>query len=147
MNSPTDVPRLPIDDIIEDDPDEDMADPDDRRPMRLLDSRRQNDGEFSDSDDEGEGGRRDHASNKERDTVGTGRRFGAAAVGIMSTGTTHGVGPSVAPPVASGSGAGQAASAEQSDMDVDDGVPLAQIAKAKTAASKTNGAGPSGEPA
>ncbi|RPD81729.1 histone deacetylase [Lentinus tigrinus ALCF2SS1-7] len=141
----TDVPRLPMDEIVEDDPDEDMVDPNDRRPMRLLDSRRQAEGELSDSDDEGEGGRRDHASHKDRDSsVATGRRFGAA-VGIMSTGTTHGVGPSVAPPVASGSGGGQVTSAEQSDMEVDDGVPLAQIAKAKTAAGKTNGAGPSGE--
>lgn len=107
--------------------------------MRLLDSRRQAEGEFSDSDDEGEGGRRNHASHKERDSVATGRRFGAA-VGIMSTGTTHGVGPSVAPAVASGSGAGQAASADQSDMDVDDGIPLAQLAKAKAT---TNGATPS----
>lgn len=133
-----DIPRMPVDDIVEDDPDEDMADPNDRRPMRLLDSRRQAEGELSDSDDEGEGGRRDHASHKDRDSVATGRRFGAA-VGIMSTGTTHGVGPSVAPPVASGSGGGQAISAEQSDMEVDDGVPLAQIAKAK--AGKANGSG------
>ncbi|KAI0757259.1 histone deacetylase [Daedaleopsis nitida] len=137
----TDIPRLPVDDIIEDDPDEDMVDPNERRPMRLLDSRRQADGELSDSDDEGEGGRRDHASHKERDTVATGRRFGAA-VGIMSTGTTHGVGPSVAPAVASGPGAGQANSAEQSDMEVDDGIPLAQVAKAKApSVSKTNAQG------
>ena len=112
--------------------------------MRLLDSRRQNDGEFSDSDDEGEGGRRDHASNKDRDTVGPGRRFGAAAVGIMSTGTTHGVGPSVAPPVAGASAAPHAAPTEQSDMDVDE-VPPAQAAKAKTTPTKTNGAAASGE--
>ncbi len=133
-----------MDEIIEDDPDEDMVDPNDRRPMRLLDSRRQNDGEFSDSDDEGEGGRRDHTSNKERDTVGTGRRFGAAAVGIMSTGTTHGVGPSVAPPVAGTSAAALAKSADQSDMDVDE-VPLAQSSKAKAQAEKTNGTVVSGE--
>lgn len=123
-----------------------MVDPNERRPMRLLDSRRQNDGEFSDSDDEGEGGRRDHASNKDRDTVGTGRRFGAAAVGIMSTGTTHGVGPSVAPPVAGASTATLAANcADQSDMDVDE-VPLAQSSKAKALATdKTNGVTSSGE--
>ena len=39
-----------------DDPneDEDMISPNERRPMRLLDSRRQADGELSDSDDEGD---------------------------------------------------------------------------------------------
>ena len=136
-----DIPRLPVDEIIEDDPDLDMLDPNERRPMRLLDSRRQADGELSDSDDEGEGGRRDHASHKDRDTVPTGRRFGAA-VGIMSTGTTHGVGPSVAPAVASSTVGGQANTADQSDMEVDDGVPLAQLARAKAATgSKSNGAG------
>lgn len=96
-----DVPRLPIDDMIEDpDVDDALIPPDIRRPQRLLDALRQRDDEFSDSDDEGEGGRRNHASHRERDSVGpsSGRRFGAA-VGIMSTGTTHGVGPSVAPPV------------------------------------------------
>jgi hypothetical protein len=35
-----------------------------RRHRRLLDSRIQNDGELSDSDDEGEGGRRNHVSHK-----------------------------------------------------------------------------------
>ena len=134
---------MPVDEVVEDDPDEDMADPNDRRPMRLLDARRQADGELSDSDDEGEGGRRDHASHKERDAVGStgGRR---AAVGIMSTGTTHGVGPSGAPSVAAAGPAG-AGTAEQSDMDVDDGIPLAQIAAkakaAQAAANKTNGSG------
>ncbi len=134
-----------MDDIIEDDPDEDMVDPNSRRPMRLLDSRRQAEGEFSDSDDEGEGGRRNHASRKDIDSITPGRRFGGA-VGIMSTGTTHGVGPSGAPAVASGSGAGPVTgTADQSDMDVDDGIPLAQLAKAKAVANKPNGAPASGE--
>ena len=117
--------------------DEDMADPNERRPQAALDARVQNDGELSDSDDEGEGGRRDHASHKERDTVAApGRR---AAVGIMSTGTTHGVGPSgagVTTAAASGSGAGAQAGTggvtEQSDMEVDEGTPLSQTAKTKT---------------
>ena len=131
-----------------------MADPNERRPMRLLDARRQADGELSDSDDEGEGGRRNHASHKERDTVATGRR---AAVGIMSTGTTHGVGPSGAPSVAAPAATGAPAAAttgpvnasgtEQSDMEVDDAAPAqALVAKAKettaTPASSANGTAP-----
>ena len=40
--------------------------PDVRRPRKLLDSRVQKDGELSDSDDEGEGDRRDHASHRDR---------------------------------------------------------------------------------
>ena len=53
-----DIPSMPIDQALEDlNEDEDFIDPDDRRPMRLLDARRQADGELSDSDDEGEGGR------------------------------------------------------------------------------------------
>lgn len=35
--------------------------------------------------------------------------------------------------------------ADQSDMDVDDGIPLAQLAKAKAVANKPNGAPASGE--
>lgn len=137
---------MPIDERLEDDPDEDMDDPNERRSTRRLDARRQADGELSDSDDEGEGGRRNHASHKEADSPTTGRRFGAP-VGIMSTGTTHGVGPSGTQPVAgaaAGAPAGQTAAAEQSDMDVDDGILLSQVAKnnATTPATVTNGAGP-----
>lgn len=96
-----DIPRLPIDDQIEDpDVDDTLIPPDVRRPQRLLDSLIQRDDEFSDSDDEGEGGRRNVASHRERDSVGAAsRRFGAA-VGIMSSGSTHGAGPSVATSVA-----------------------------------------------
>jgi len=93
----SDIPAMPIDTIIDDDPDEDDAElinPNDRRPMRLLDSRRQPDGELSDSEDEGEGGRRNHASYRERDTNG-GHKFGIGG-GILNSGTasTHGAGPS-----------------------------------------------------
>ncbi|KAG6881789.1 hypothetical protein C0992_000203, partial [Termitomyces sp. T32_za158] len=47
------IPSMPIDDVL-DDPnrDEDFEDMDERRPQRLMDSRRQADGELSDSDDE-----------------------------------------------------------------------------------------------
>ena len=79
-----DVPRLPIDDVMEDlNKDEDNDDPDERRPIRLLDSRIQNDGELSDSEDEGEGGRRDRSSHRDPDSASSGgRRFGVG-VGIM----------------------------------------------------------------
>ncbi|TFK20159.1 histone deacetylase complex, catalytic component RPD3 [Coprinopsis marcescibilis] len=98
----TDIPSMPIDADLEDpNQDEDMEDPNDRRPMRLLDSRIQHDGELSDSDDEGDGDRRDHASHKERQTngdrdrQGSGHKFGMG-VGILasSSGATHGAGPS-----------------------------------------------------
>lgn len=118
-----DIPRMLIDDELEDPhADEDLIPLDERRPQRLLDSRRQADGELSDSDDEGEGGRRNHASHADRDSAPTGRRFGAA-VGIMSTGTTHGVGPTVAPvvPPNTTAAAGTVGSSDHSDMDIDDG--------------------------
>lgn len=91
---------MPIDDVL-DDPnrDEDFEDMDERRPQRLLDSRRQADGELSDSDDEGEGGRRNHMRHRSRDSVeadGTNRKFGMG-VGIMTSSTStlaHGAGPS-----------------------------------------------------
>ncbi|KAG6910959.1 histone deacetylase [Tephrocybe rancida] len=96
----SDIPSMPIDDIL-DDPDmnEDFEDRNDRRPQRLLDSRRQADGELSDSDDEGDGGRRNHMRHRSRDSVdgdGTNRKFGMG-VGIMTSSTstlTHGAGPS-----------------------------------------------------
>ncbi|KAF7965320.1 hypothetical protein HWV62_44484 [Athelia sp. TMB] len=103
-----DIPSLPIDDILEDpNKDEDLIPPNERRPMRLLDQRVQRDGEMSDSDDEGEGGRRDHADHKGNDTtsasvsvVGEGdastHKFGIG-VGIMSSGQAGpigGAGPS-----------------------------------------------------
>ena len=90
---------MPIDSAIDDpNEDEDLIDPDDRRPMRLLDSRRQPDGELSDSEDEGEGGRRNHARYRERDSNGHGpngsHKFGIGG-GILNSGTAsmHGAGP------------------------------------------------------
>ncbi|KAF9459456.1 histone deacetylase Hda1 [Collybia nuda] len=100
----SDIPPMPIDDIL-DDPNrnEDLESPDERRPQRLLDSRRQADGELSDSEDEGEGGRRNHARHHDRDSSSRsngnegngGRKFGMG-IGIMTSGssTTHGAGPS-----------------------------------------------------
>jgi len=79
--------------------DEDMIDPDERRPQRMLDERIQADGELSDSDDEGEGGRRDHASHRgspsSNGSLPVGHKFGMG-VGIMTapTASTHGAGPS-----------------------------------------------------
>ncbi len=79
--------------------DEDMIDPDERRPQRLLDQRIQADGELSDSDDEGDGGRRDHASHRgspsSNGSQPVGHRFGMG-VGIMTApaASTHGAGPS-----------------------------------------------------
>ena len=73
---------------------------------RLLDSRIQADGELSDSDDEGESGRRDHAHHLDRDSEprrpssevesAAGRRF-SIGLGILSSGAagpTHGARPS-----------------------------------------------------
>lgn len=90
-----DIPSLPIDMEL-DDPtrDEDLIPPDTRRHRRLLDSRRQADGELSDSDDEGEGGRTNHADHRDADSTLTeaagGRKFGI----MTSASTTAGAGPS-----------------------------------------------------
>jgi len=102
----SDIPSMPIDDALDDlNADEDMASPDERRHRRALDVRRQADGEISDSDDEGEGGRRNHARYRDLDTSrrssGTEststRKFGMG-VGIMGSGQAssahHGAGPS-----------------------------------------------------
>ncbi|KDR84801.1 hypothetical protein GALMADRAFT_233170 [Galerina marginata CBS 339.88] len=95
----SDIPPMPIDNALEDpNEDEDFMDPDDRRPMRLLDSRRQADGELSDSDDEGEGGRRNHARYRNRESNesnGTSHKFGLGG-GILNSGSmnSHGAGPS-----------------------------------------------------
>lgn len=111
--------------------DEDLIPPNERRPMRLLDARRQKDGELSDSDDEGEGGRRNHGSHRDRDSASGSRsdendgatnprKFGMG-VGIMSSmqaGMTHGAGPSghtTVPPVIA-----TAPSRDSSAMEVDD---------------------------
>lgn len=55
------IPRMPHDEM---DVDEDLDDPDERKPQRLLDGLIQRDDEFSDSEDEGEGGRRNAQSHK-----------------------------------------------------------------------------------
>jgi histone deacetylase 1/2 len=77
--------------------DEDMIDPDERRPQQQLDERIQADGELSDSDDEGEGGRRDHASHRGSPSSNGSQplKFGIG-VGIMTApaASTHGAGPS-----------------------------------------------------
>lgn len=87
---------MPIDDLL-DDPnrDEDFESRDIRRPQRLLDSRRQADGELSDSDDEGEGGRRNHMRYRDSNSV-EGHKFGMG-VGILVPSTSANmqtVGPS-----------------------------------------------------
>ncbi|KAF9270489.1 histone deacetylase complex, catalytic component RPD3 [Marasmius fiardii PR-910] len=94
----SDIPSLPIDQVMDDpNEEEDLIPPDTRRTRRLLDSRIQNDGELSDSDDEGEGGRRNHTSNKEADSdaKGTVGRKYAVGAGIMNSSSTltHGAGP------------------------------------------------------
>ena len=78
---------MPIDDIL-DDPNrnEDFESRDIRRPQRLLDSRRQADGELSDSDDEGEGGRRNHMRYRDSDSVED-HKFGMG-VGILVPSTS-----------------------------------------------------------
>lgn len=105
-----DIPRLPIDEALEDpNRDEDMLNPDERRPMRLLDSLIQRDDELSDSEDEGEGGRRNQARHRDPESVTTspGRRL--AGVGIMGA-APPGAGSAVAA-AASSSSTGTAASA------------------------------------
>jgi len=68
-----DIPRLSIDDRLNDlNKDEDMLNPDIRRPQSILDRRVQADGELSDSDDEGEGGRRNHMDGRMRIGAGFG---------------------------------------------------------------------------
>jgi histone deacetylase 1/2 len=96
-----DIPHLPIDDLMDDlNQDEDTVDPDDRRNQRLLDSRVQADGELSDSDDEGEGGRKNQHSHKDDDGLVPARKF-VTTTGIMNPGASaasHGAGPSAHPP-------------------------------------------------
>jgi histone deacetylase 1/2 len=98
---PADVPHLPIDELMDDlNQDEDTVDPDDRRNQRLLDSRVQADGELSDSDDEGEGGRKNQHSHKDDDDLVPARKF-VTTTGIMNPGASaasHGAGPSAHPP-------------------------------------------------
>lgn len=118
-----------MDDLNEDD---DLIPPDERRHTRLLDPRRQADGELSDSDDEGEDDRRNVQSHRDPDSVGitTAKRL---PVGIMSTGTTHGIGPTVSQSVVAAHVT--SSSTAQSDMDVDDDEPpLAETVRARAKA-------------
>ncbi len=69
------------------DADEDLIPTDVRRPRKLMDSRIQADAEMSDSDDEGEGGRRDHASHRELPEKAT-FRMGVADLAAGPSGHT-----------------------------------------------------------
>jgi histone deacetylase 1/2 len=112
-----DIPHVAAIDALMDDPneDEDLIPHDTRRVTRLLDSVVQNDGELSDSDDEGEGGRRNHASARDEDDAmatdvpasnpetrsTTGEppvvatlTTAPAPTGILTPSTTQGAGPS-----------------------------------------------------
>ncbi|KAF9647520.1 histone deacetylase [Thelephora ganbajun] len=113
-----DIPHLPIDDSMDDlNQDEDTIDPDDRRNQRLLDSRVQADGELSDSDDEGEGGRKNQHSHKDDDELVPARKF-VTTTGIMNPGASaasHGAGPSAHPPTSI-----PTALVTADEMDVDD---------------------------
>lgn len=97
LNPVSDIPTMPIDAQMDDpNEDEDLEPLDARRPMRLLDHMRQKDDEFSDSDDEGDGGRRNHARYRDKDSVDSGsHKFGIGG-GILTSGpaNTHGAGPS-----------------------------------------------------
>ena len=97
--------------------DEDTIDPDDRRNQRLLDSRVQADGGLSDSDDEGEGGRKNQHSHKDDDELVPARKF-VTTTGIMNPGASaasHGAGPSAHPPTSIPTALDTA-----EEMDVDD---------------------------
>ena len=118
-NEIPDIPHLPIDDLMDDlNQDEDTIDPEDRRNQRLLDSRVQVDGELSDSDDEGEGGRRNKHSHKDDDDLVPARKF-VTTTGIMNPGASsasHGAGPSAHPPTSI-----PTALVTGDEMDIDDG--------------------------
>ncbi|KIY69686.1 hypothetical protein CYLTODRAFT_442528 [Cylindrobasidium torrendii FP15055 ss-10] len=61
------IPETPMDILMADlNADEDLIPKDERRHRSILDTRVQRDGELSDSDDEGDGGRRNHESFKKR---------------------------------------------------------------------------------
>jgi len=60
----TEVPRLPHDE--DDNMEEDNIDPNERRPQSERDRRIQPEGELSDSEDEGEGGRRNHQDRRRK---------------------------------------------------------------------------------
>ncbi|KAJ7275370.1 histone deacetylase complex, catalytic component RPD3 [Mycena haematopus] len=142
----SDIPTMPIDMALDDPGEEtDLIPPDTRRHRLLLDSRRQADGELSDSDDEGEGGRTNHASHRDSDSTtrssgneaAGGRKFGIMA----SASTAFPAGPSghstVARILSSGS--------VKMDVDVDDGAdtPPSANENGSSNGEKTNGVHPS----
>lgn len=136
-----DIPTLPIDMALDDpNEDEDLIPPDSRRHRRLLDSRRQADGELSDSDDEGEGGRTNHAQHRDPDSTSRssgnegagGRKFGIMA----SASAASGAGPS------GHSTAARILSSGTTNMDVDDAAdtpPPASSTENESNGEKTNG--------
>ncbi|KAI0034943.1 hypothetical protein K488DRAFT_76952 [Vararia minispora EC-137] len=95
------VPPGSLDDIVDDpNQDEDMLDADERRAQATLDARTQKSGELSDSDDEGEGGRRDHASHRAKPKLAVGKgaatatQVAAASVAAMDVdGASSSAGP------------------------------------------------------
>ncbi|KAJ6574774.1 histone deacetylase complex, catalytic component RPD3 [Mycena capillaripes] len=136
----SDIPTLPIDAALDDpNEDEDLIPPDTRRHRRLLDSRRQADGELSDSDDEGEGGRTNHAQHRDPDSTSRssgneaagGRKFGIMA----SASTASGAGPS------GHSTAARILSSGSATMDVDDAAdtPPSTNGENGSTSEKTNG--------
>ncbi|KAF7339941.1 Histone deacetylase [Mycena venus] len=135
-----DIPTMPIDMALDDpNADEELIPPDTRRHRRLLDSRRQADGELSDSDDEGDGGRTNHASHRDPDSTSRtsgneaagGRKFGIMA----SASTAFPAGPS------GHSTAARILSSGSVKMDVDDAADTPSTSNENGSASgeKTNG--------
>jgi len=68
------VPRVPVLDDQDENEDEDMVDPDDRRPQQARDKQVQHDQDLSDSEDEGTGGRRDRQDRKKKPSIMDGGR-------------------------------------------------------------------------
>lgn len=141
---------MPIDaDLDDPNQDEDLISPNERRPQRLLDSRRQPDGELSDSEDEGEGGRRNRASHRTRDSSSqssNGKHKFGMGIGIMASGpsNTHGAGPSghtTAVRILSSS------NAEDLKMEVDDTPPASNEEAEPEATPETMINGDSSKPA
>ncbi|KAJ7293258.1 histone deacetylase complex, catalytic component RPD3 [Mycena rebaudengoi] len=139
----SDIPSLPIDMALDDpNEDEDLIPPDTRRHRRLLDSRRQADGELSDSDDEGEGGRRNHAQHRDPDSTSRssgnesagGRKFGIMA----SAPTAFSAGPSGHSTAARILSSGSAV-ANNMDVDGADSETAVENGVTKNDVEKTNG--------
>ncbi|KAG9126914.1 histone deacetylase [Ceratobasidium sp. 392] len=127
----TDIPRT-ADDYADDNADEDMDDPNERLPMRQRQRMIQPDMELSDSEDEGEGGRRNHQENKtaERSTA-----IKVADVEVASSTLRSGNLPitsprtatsTVSPDAAPNSGPGSVSNsvAQAQDSEKNDSVPM-----------------------